>query len=174
MLKTTKYKTLLALLIFGGLLLGCAGSATDTPGLPPTTPSPTAPTDLAEVEQMLDRMEVEWQARDLADYRFQFWWECFCPEGYRTPVWVTVMGGEIESVEAVEADSEIALPDRSEYRTIGGLYDLIRDAVEQNAYEIRVEYNEDLGYPASAHIDYEANIVDEERGFVVSAFESRP
>ena len=81
------------------------------------------------------------------------------------------MRGEIKSVEA---DSEIVLPDKSEHRTIiAGLYALIRDAAGQGAYEIRVEYNEDLGYPALAQIDYEVSFVDEERGLVVSAFESR-
>ena len=46
------------------------------------------------------------------------------------------MRGEIKSVEA---DSEIALSDNGECRTIGGLYELIRDAAGQGAYEIRVE-----------------------------------
>jgi hypothetical protein len=55
-LKITKYKTLLALLTFWGVLLGCASSATDTPRLPPATPQFTEPTGLAEVEQMLAQM----------------------------------------------------------------------------------------------------------------------
>jgi hypothetical protein len=154
-------------LIFGGLLLGCAGQVTETE----SPPSPTSPTELTEVERNLDQVETQWQAQDLSDYRFQFRWQCFCPEDYRELVWITVRGGEITSVETVDPDSDVTPLDNSEYRTVDGLFDLIRDGIEEEAYEIRVEYDDAKGYPASLYIDYEANIVDEERGFSVSSLE---
>lgn len=157
----------LLLLIFGGLLLGCAGTATETDA----PSSPTLPTDLAMVERDLNQMQTQWQEQGLSDYRFQFNWQCFCPEDYREPVWVTVKDGEVESVETVDPDSEVILPDISEYRTINELFDLIRDGVDQHAYEIRVEYDSALGYPTSVYIDYQSNIADEERGFYASELE---
>lgn len=174
MLKKSNHRLWRALLIAGGLLLGCAGPTTETaaPSSPiPPAESPDAPADLAEVEQTLSQMEATWQAQGQADYRFQFRWECFCLPGYREPVWVTVRGGEIESVQAVEPDLSVNLPDVSEYRTIPGLFDLLLDAVEREAYLIEVEYDEAMGYPTSAYIDYEENVVDEERGFHLSEFE---
>jgi len=167
MRKITLYGIWLALLTFGGLLVGCAGPVTETE----SPPSPTTPTDLTEVERNLDQMETQWQAQDLSDYRFQFRWQCFCPEDYREPVWITVRDREIASVETVDPDSDVTPLDKSEYRTMDGLFDLIWEGVDQEAYEIRVEYDDALGYPTSLYIDYQANIVDEERGFSVSELE---
>ncbi len=175
MLRKSNHKLLLTLLIAGGLLLACAGPAIETAApsspIPPAESTAASTTDLAEVEQTLSQMEATWQAQGQADYRFQFRWECFCLPGYREPVWVTVRVNEIESVRAVEPNPDVTLPDVSEYRTVPGLFDLIRDAIERDAYRIEVEYDEAMGYPTSAYIDYEENVVDEERGFHVSEFE---
>jgi hypothetical protein len=160
----------LALLGAGLVLIGCAGPATET-AAPPQS-SPTA--GLAQVADRLDEMEARWQAQGLVEYEFQFRWQCFCTPGYRQLVQVTVVAGEIESVMAVDATPGVTLPDRDEYRTVDGLYDLLRDAVERNPYSIQVEYDETLGYPTSAYIDYEQNVADEELGFEISDLKVRP
>lgn len=167
MRKITYYGRWLTLLIFGGLLLGCAGAVTETDV--PTSPTP--PTDLAKVERNLNQMQTQWQEQGLSDYRFQFYWQCFCPEDYREPVWVTVKDGEVESIKTVDPDSEVTPLDKSEYRTIDGLFDIIRDGVEEDAYEIRVAYDNTMAYPTSVYIDYDQRIVDEEQGFFASELE---
>jgi hypothetical protein len=129
-------------------------------------------TDLEQVSSELEIMQSVWEAQGLESYRFQFHWQCFCLPDYLETVWVTVEDGEIASVEAVDPNFEGNLPDRSEFRTIDGLFELIREAIEGQAYQIRVTYDDTIGYPASAYIDYDAAIADEERGFEILEFET--
>jgi hypothetical protein len=38
----------------------------------------------------------------------------------------------------------------------------VSDALDQNAYSVAVEYDDDWGYPRSIYIDYDREMVDDE------------
>lgn len=157
---------LLSIAVIVLILTGC--SLGDQAASETATPAPNdQQNNLDQVGRELEMMQSLWESQDLDDYRFQFQWNCFCTTEYIETVWVTVEDGEITSIEAVDPNFEGELPAMSEYRTINGLFDLIREGTENQAYQIQVSYNDTFGYPASAYIDYDMEIVDEERGFSV-------
>ena len=140
-IKSLLFRLLLLLLLATSLLAACAAP---TPGAaPPEEPaSPTPATDLDAVAQTLNDMRETWQGHDITDYQFEFQWRCFCPEPYREPVRITVRDGNIEAIETVDPQSDVEPAAESEFRTIAGLFDLIRDAIKEEAHEIEVSYNE--------------------------------
>ena len=54
--------------------------------------------------------------------------------------------------------------------TVDELFGFIEDGFDQNAAQVRVSYDPELGYPVEAWIDYRLNTIDEERGFVITSF----
>lgn len=55
------------------------------------------------------------------------------------------------------------------YETVDGLFDLIQEGIDQNAYQITDEFDVELGYPTSAYVDYGQLIADQELGFSVGS-----
>jgi hypothetical protein len=153
------------------ILTACAAAGTEAQ--PGERPNPTPVTDLDEVAGYLADMRELWESQAQREYEFEFRWNCFCPPGYREWARVFVEDGEIVSVEPVSAEAEQGLPPQSEYRTISGLYNLLRDAVQQQAHQIDLEFDEAQGLPTFAYIDYDALIVDEERGFEIRRYTTR-
>jgi len=54
--------------------------------------------------------------------------------------------------------------------TIDGLFDYTQNALDK-AYEVRVKFNEEFGYPVSVYIDYDENVIDEEEAFQASDYD---
>ena len=60
-------------------------------------------------------------------------------------------------------------PERlAEYDTVPELFDVIQDAIDRDAAEIRVTYAAS-GYPDEVWLDYDEQIADEELGFFIHA-----
>ena len=102
-----------------------------------------------------------------SNYQFNFRWECYCSEEYVEPVNISVRENRIVDVAFVEGDVPVNIEDLERYRTIGGLFDLLQEGINEKAYSISAEYYSELGYPVKASIDYEENTVDEELGFEI-------
>lgn len=164
--------TILSIAIIAVMTAGC--TLGDQSANEPPTPGPDVPqSNLEQMTTELETMQSLWESQDLDTYRYQFHWQCFCLPDYVETVWVTVEDGEVSSVQAVDPNYEGNLPDLSEYRTINGLFGLIRDGIENQASEIRVTYNDSSGYPVSAYIDYDFNMADEERRFEILEFDTQ-
>lgn len=159
-----------AWLVLAALMAGCGATASPTPE---AQPNPTPATDLDQVAERLERMREQWESQARPEYQFEFRWSCFCPPGYREWAVVVVEGGEVVSIAPAEADPEEDLPPASEYRTITGLYNLLKQAVQQGAHQIDLEFDQERALPTFADIDYDPLIVDEERGFEIRSFTVR-
>ena len=116
----------------------------------------------AEEKARLADAQRLWRAQGLADYTYVFSRSCFCVFEYREPVTITVRGGNVVSVVSVANNSP---RDLSTYQTIEGLFDDIRQAIDEDAATIRAEYDATRGYPKSAYIDIDQRIADEEISF---------
>jgi hypothetical protein len=121
----------------------------------------------------LDRNRQLWNERGLSDYQYVFNWSCFCLPEYTAPVNIKVERGEWTEISSVGDGVPVIEKDWRRYKTIEELFDIIDEALLQDAKEIRVEYDPDLGYPSSVFIDYDERIADEERGFNVT-LETQP
>lgn len=130
--------------------------------LPPPTVGPVS-------ESTLEANRALWAASQLDGYRCRFRWECFCTPDHVRVVDITVRHGTIVSVVDAVTRKPLGPQEAARYRTIDGLFDLVRDAIDYPAVSVLGAFDSDLGYPVAAYIDYEANLADEEIGFRIYA-----
>ena len=115
----------------------------------------------------LQEAKERWQSLRPARYVYTVERLCFCPEDARGAVRVTVDGETIVSQlyddgRAVEASAVEWFP------SVDGLFEVLREAFDGGAHEVRVSYDPQLGVPVDFWIDYSQNTIDEELGFVVT------
>ena len=106
-----------------------------------------------------------WRAADLAAYEYGYQKYCDChPESPPTTV-VTVRGGEVVQVRhrPVNYTEEVPAEQRNLqfYWTMNGLFDLL-EAAQRRGAQMRVTYDETLGYPTQIYIDYDADFIGDE------------
>jgi hypothetical protein len=133
---------------------------------------------LALVDRAWEKLEFDrnrqlWREQSLGSYQYFFNWSCFCLPEYTAPVVINVERGEWSEISLVRDGKPVKEDDWKRYKTIEELFNIIDQALLQDAKEIRVEYDSDFGYPTSAFIDYDEMIADEERGFNVK-LEAQP
>ena len=114
--------------------------------------------DLSEVEQQ----RRQWERLGIDAYEYDLTILCFC--AHIDPVRVHVRADTVFSAILVETGEPVEEPYRT--RTVNELFDIIEDAVAQEADRLDVEYDEAFGYPARIDVDYRFTIADEERTFV--------
>lgn len=109
-----------------------------------------------------------WETAGPDSYVYAIVRNCFCPEEYRGPVRVRVENGV--AVERVYVGSGDPVPEAiaSSFPTVDGLFELLRSAYEEEADEVRVTYDPDLGVPVDFWIDYLQMAADEEIGMQVT------
>ncbi len=153
-----------AALVALAVLVAACGSSTPSAPTPPATAD-----DREQTTAALQSAWAVWSVSRPAAYRYTARRACFCLE--RGPAVVTVRAGRVESVvDAVTG--EPLPPERSQlYTTIDGLFALLFQAVEQQAWAIRASYDAHRGYPRDGYVDPSTRIADEELGFSVEDFE---
>ncbi len=122
---------------------------------------------LSAQQRELDANRERWQASDIVSYTYRLEIGCFCPPEITSPVLVRVSQDSIVSVVyAASGDTVAALV--SSFYTVGGLFEVVEDAIEREAHELSVIYDDSLGYPRRIVIDYEEQAVDEELALTAS------
>lgn len=149
--------------LMAALLVACVDS--DDPTATPT--EVVDPNSLSDPQAALDAAESLWAARGGDDYDMAFNWQCFCVVDYVARVDLEVHGGVIEA-GTTEDGTELSAERLADYMAVPELFAMIQDAIDQDAYEIRVTYASD-GYPDEVWIDYDERTADEERGFFIHA-----
>jgi Family of unknown function (DUF6174) len=111
-----------------------------------------------------------WERAAVEDYAFDYQHFCFCGPDELRQVRIAVYGGEVSSATYVDTGEPTQRPP-GDFPTLDDLFDVIGDAIRRDAFSLTVTYDEEMGYPTGASIDYRENVADEEMGFVVSGFE---
>jgi len=112
--------------------------------------------------------QARWEQQRPSDYSFQFQRLCECTYDYMREVRITVSNEEIVDIAFVDDQSQVPREMWNDFNTIGGLFQAIEGAASENAYEIRVTYDADTGYPQNIFIDYDERIADDERIWQIS------
>ncbi len=123
--------------------------------------------DRSWMRAQFDRNRQLWDEQALSTYQYVFNGSCLCLPEYTAPVNIKVERGEWAEITTKADGTPVSEKDWNRYKTIEELFDIIEEAFLQDAKEINVEYDPDLGYPTSVFIDYDERIADEERGFNV-------
>ncbi len=113
----------------------------------------------------LNEARALWESFEYTSYGFQLRFICFCPPDLGRWVDVGVQDGAVMLLVYADTGEPVADPETKPYTTIAGLFDLIEDALEADADSIAVEFDQGLGFPADAMINYEFQTADEELGF---------
>ena len=155
--------TTVLLLMFAALFVAC-GSDGDEP-----TPTPTEladPNSLSDPQDALDAAQSLWGVRGGDDYDMTFNWQCFCVLEYVARVDLEVRAGSIHAGVVTDDRTALSAERLAEYQTVERLFELVQDAIDQDAEEIRVTYAPE-GHPSEVWIDYSTRVADEELGFFI-------
>ena len=132
---------------------------------------------------VLNRAEVEldshlslWQQARSGDYSYEYNVLCECSDNFGQPVKVTVTNGEIKSVvyaesgEMGKAGDPPVISGSPRYHTIDRLFDVIQEAIDNEADQITVSYDSEFGYPTNIDIDRNINTIDDEYVLAATRF----
>lgn len=122
---------------------------------------PTAP---LHADTELDAARARWRQAALGTYEYGYHKFCECHRESPPETVVTVTGDAVTRVRHRPAGSTVEVPalDRIEYYwTVEGLFDLVASALERDV-EVRVAYDDTLGYPREIYIDYDADFIGDE------------
>ena len=115
----------------------------------------------------LERNEERWARFGPSSYVYGIERQCFCGEPARGPVRVTVQDGVVVSRTYVSTSDPVPADLEDLFPPVPGLFDVLRDAFERDAFSVEVTYDPQLGVPIDFFIDYAENVADEELGFEV-------
>lgn len=119
---------------------------------------PTDPDDTAALRQGM----LRWSARAPSSYEIVLRRTgCECTPEMLAPVRVTVRAGDVQSVIDVETGEPVTT-EPYHAMTVEQLFAVVSNALDQNAYSVTVEYDDDWGYPRDIYIDYDSEMVDDE------------
>jgi hypothetical protein len=108
----------------------------------------------------LSAARERWASSEPVEYQFNYTRSCFCPE--LTNIRVTVRNGAVISARVIATGVELSPAERTYVLTIDGLFDLIESAIDQKAHDLRVQYDSQMGFPASIVLDYREMTADDE------------
>jgi hypothetical protein len=121
---------------------------------------------------------AKWEESKLVDYEYRYGLGCFCPQV--TPAVLVINADTVYQVlDPFERDSVIVQTGENTYeyagevykdffKTIDELFEVIKDA--RGADKLKVEYDEENGFPTRIEIDYDKNASDDEVIYTVSNF----
>lgn len=113
-----------------------------------------ASNDYPALQKALDANRGKWRSQGIVGYDMTISRICFCLVDAIGPFEATVKRNQIVKVSP-ENEFSKDLP------TVEGVFDFIQNAIKQRAANIDVEYNNKLGYPTRAFVDFVSII----RGF---------
>jgi len=118
----------------------------------------------------LQRHRAIWERTGPSSYAYAVELLCFC--AFRGPARVTVRDGALVSIEVLEPEDGAPSLSQAElaelFPTVDGLFDLLEEAVDRDAYAIDVTYDPASGVPLELYVDYDENVADEEMGMRVT------
>ncbi len=125
-----------------------------------------------DLQTELDEHRALWDVAAITDYSMRFQRLCvFCEIDFLIPVRITVRGDTIDTVTDLDSGAPVVETTEGTFLTIDELFDFIQDAINQNASEIDVRYNEVLGYPTDVNIDLSRSFFNDEAQFEIREFQ---
>jgi len=122
----------------------------------------------------LDELESnrdQWRQADIRHYRMEFRASCFCGSEFTELVTVEVLKDTVRSVTVVSTGLPVEYMPLDAWPTVEELFAAVEQAIVEDAHELRVTYDLELGYPAFIFIDREEMAIDEEIGYQVFELE---
>ena len=126
----------------------------------------------AAATNSLDDNRQKWQQQDIDDYDFTIQVLCFCLDDVTRPVRIEVRGGIVQSMVYADDSTAVTNDYFDDINTIEKLFQVIDDAIEDDADELIIDYDLGFGFPKKIDIDFLLNAVDDEITYTISGFTS--
>ncbi|MEP7347567.1 MAG: DUF6174 domain-containing protein [Gemmatimonadaceae bacterium] len=128
----------------------------------------TDPNPLFDVTRDMSQNLRKWRDHGFTNYDYVVRNQCFCILG-GVPVRVSVRDGQVVGVVYVSSGLPLESSLSSSYGDVELLFQLINNAINARAADIKATYDPALGYPADVFIDNIRNAADDESGFLVTS-----
>jgi hypothetical protein len=151
------------------LLAGLAALTVLTPGCGLFTRS-----ELDEERARLEDNRATWRARGPISYTYVFRRICFCAPSATNPVIIQVRQRAVVSVRYEDTGAPVDPSLLSLFPTVEGLFEIIEDAIDQEAEVVQASYDPALGYPTSITLDGSSMIADDEATLTASHLAPAP
>jgi hypothetical protein len=125
---------------------------------------------IVDPDRRLDELEShreQWRATDIQHYRMEFRASCFCGQEFTELVTVEVLQDNIRSVTVARTGLPVENMPIGAWLTVEELFAAVEEAILDDADELQVTYDVELGYPEFVFIDWEEMMIDEEVGYQV-------
>lgn len=121
----------------------------------------------------LTAARARWESKNVNSYSYILELQCFCaPSTDLRPVLVTVENGTVASLQYYHQNPAQRTPASSTifgpYDTVEELFELVDDAIEQDADVLQVGYDAEYGFPNAVNIDLRAGGSEQVLFFVTS------
>jgi hypothetical protein len=130
--------------------------------------------DIVGPDGRLDELEShreQWLQADIQQYRMEFRASCYCGQEFTELVNVEVLDDTVRSVTVVSTGLPVEYMPLDTWPTIEELFAAVEQAIVEDAHELQVTYDAELGYPAFVFIDRDERVIDEEIGYQVFELE---
>lgn len=129
----------------------------------------TANTDVknptSSIQKTLNTHLKQWNKLGIKRYSYELQRSCYCPQEYLKPVIIHVKDNVLSDARFKDNHKQLPKELKGNRKTIPMLFETIQKAIDKKAHSIKVEYNEQYGYPTSITVDFNKQIVDEELYF---------
>jgi hypothetical protein len=131
------------------------------------------PGDNTLLRDQLTRGEQLWRQANITSYSMVVERGPLHAEGYRAVV-VHVRNGQVTDVRYADDDTPVGPAERAEHRTVTGLFEIVRDALDRRAPGLFVRYDDELGFPSTIQVDYDPTRLGDELHIGVSELTPLP
>ena len=126
------------------------------------------PTELDQDALLADRLRAarqQWEAEGPARYSVVVRRSCTNCEGGTEFATIVVHDGTRVSATLVESGDPVPAPYVALYLTVPELFDVVEEALDDDAERIIVSYDALFGYPTSIYVDRISDVLNDELGY---------
>lgn len=121
------------------------------------------------IYQQYLNQRARWKGEGIGSYQYEL------RQNFGIVFWagrITVANGAVAGFQVLELIPPFL--EVNDVPSIDDLFDRIENAIERQAVQIDVQWNEELAYPESGYIDFDRRIADEEQGWSIVEFNAAP
>lgn len=120
------------------------------------------------LQRELNENRAKWEAADINSYVFESSQAYFIVE---EPIVVTVTNDVVTSAFFTPSGVMVSAERLASMRTIDGHFDIVQNAIDEDAVFLNVSYDDTFGFPADIAVDYREEVADDEISYFIRNFQ---
>ena len=120
-------------------------------------------------QEALNENRAKWEASGVAAYMFEQRVACACP--FEEPIVTMVENGVVTSAFFTPSGVNLDAERLASVRTLDGFFDVVQLAINDDAFQLDVSYDNTYGFPTRIAIDFASDVIDDEITYTISGFQ---